>query len=233
MSDTIDTPDYQRGVVSAQTLLADVGPGVDEATVGVPPNAETIVLFGLQQSGGSVPSVRGVQTHMFYPLMGAGFLQSGERQVTAYVDAARVVDSEVTVFFPPVAGTKWYLYADAGVHIVSSPQLTGAADALVETERLFSSRTFTASGLLLEPLTDFYFKLFTVQIVRVTGNDGGSIVIGGTTEALALVGIDSTCTMSFPPAGYDLKVNTGLEVIVKGSSGEIFASVGYASIEAV
>lgn len=116
---TIDTPDYQRGVVNAQVLLATVAAGTHTVTVGVPPNAESIMisLDGGAVTAGNAAMV-GVSTGALYA--GAAIKIAGSPFTSAWVfDAAEVVDAQVNVSVPSTWASGWHVYADAGVHVVA------------------------------------------------------------------------------------------------------------------
>lgn len=118
-SPTIDTPDYQRGVVSAQVLLASAANSNYALTVGVPPNAESIIVAFEDQNVGIPVSCTGVTSGANY----AGALAAKSSQTlsstTFFFDVSSAVDSEVTVTAHGIGGGPWSIYADSGVHLTA------------------------------------------------------------------------------------------------------------------
>ena len=117
----VDTPDYQRGVVSAQTLVGTMAANTGTVKVPVPPNAETLIVQGINLLGDIAVNVFGTTTLARYPwstIYGGG---SPAQWVTVFVDATSVLDGHVTINISPAPTATCYVYADSGVHIVSDP----------------------------------------------------------------------------------------------------------------
>lgn len=116
---TVDTPDYQRGTVNAQVQLAAPGARVPSVTVGVPPNAESLIVTNLVWSVHATVQVRGVTTGALYPgvLLQPG--PAGINTATWVFDIAAALDTEVTISVAPTPLFAWFVYADGGVHLTS------------------------------------------------------------------------------------------------------------------
>lgn len=117
----VDTPDYQVGVVSAQVLLAAVPSGTATVRVGIPPNAETLIVTAANIGTNPTVFVEGVSTLYKFP----GALVVQQPFITAaptwLFDVSNAVDTQVDVTFSSAPGTGWFVYADSGVHVTVDP----------------------------------------------------------------------------------------------------------------
>jgi len=115
----IDTPDYQRGVVSAQKLLAKLSGTTDSVTTGVPPNCETLVVVVTTPVTYYPPTCKGTTSGVEYPgsVISAPF--SPGQWTMVMFDVSDVIDSELTIAWLAAPGSEWYVYSDAGVHTVA------------------------------------------------------------------------------------------------------------------
>jgi len=114
----IGTPDWQRGVVSAQKLLATVAAGVASVTVAVPSNCENLVIaFSVPLPGGA-PVVQGVDTGVKYPVIPLNIVipQKGFNFLAVPVLSSQ--DASVTITFAGAPTSKWYVNSDSGSRIV-------------------------------------------------------------------------------------------------------------------
>lgn len=117
MSQTVDTPDYQRGVVSAQAQLASVAGGTGVTVCGIPPNAETLIVTTASVGALQAPTCQGVTTGVFYA---GGRTTNGSNGgvATWFFDVSNSVDTQVTIAWNINPVSAWYVYSDAGVHLV-------------------------------------------------------------------------------------------------------------------
>ena len=67
MSQNVGTPDWQRGVVSAQKLLGTFPSGSGTETVGIPPNAESLMILSTDPELTNWVTVKGVTSNEPYP----------------------------------------------------------------------------------------------------------------------------------------------------------------------
>lgn len=114
----IDTPDGQRGVVSAQKLLATVPRANSSVTVGVPPNCETLVVVIGGSDFSTTIKCTGVITGFEYPGVAVQPTIPNVTTWPVYFDVSGVVDEQVTVDLGAAPLGVWYVYADSGVHSV-------------------------------------------------------------------------------------------------------------------
>lgn len=121
-----DTPDYQRGSVSAQQLLATVAAGTRIVTVPVPANAETIVVSLNVTGVANSVACQGVTSNVVYA--GQGLLSGiiGATWLTQFFDVSSAVDTQVTITVSIAPTATWFVYADTGIHITSDPAVSEA-----------------------------------------------------------------------------------------------------------
>lgn len=223
---SIGTEDFSYGVISAQKMLATVPAGTDNVTVGIPPNAETLVVTYPEPAVNYYPRCHGTTTGYPYPGVStpAGGIASPYQ--TWFFDVSSALDSEVNIVFSQAPGIKWYVYADAQAHVLLDG--TGAYDSIgVQyqapvppsgtgigpsfNELKLASGNFTASGAIIPaPGGGLRLRIFALQI---QGNNAGSLMSvnngnGGLGLAVCL-GTNSV-NLPIPLSGYALTANTPL-----------------------
>lgn len=226
----IDTPDYQRGLVSAQKLLATVPAGTDHVTVGVPPNAETLIVTA--SNVGTNPTVYVEGTGTLYKFPGKLAIQQPfiTSAPTWFFDVSQSVDSSVLVQFSAAPGEQWYVYADSAAHLVvdSSKRVDGFGQQYVipslpsvlsgdhpTIELSLASGDLTGSGTMIAaPGASQRLRIFALALAG--HNAAGEVLVengpGGTT-LLPLLGI-GPAILPVPLTGYPLSVNTALYMTV-------------------
>jgi hypothetical protein len=125
---TLDTPDFQSGVVSPQVILATFAQGSHGGVVMLPVNCETLVIVTSGASDAAIPEVVGVTTGIHYVGLQlqnvAGGLWAGAHY---YYDVSDAADAQVNVELQnPYYPGGVVVYADSGVHVVVDPNI-GAA----------------------------------------------------------------------------------------------------------
>ena len=116
-SPIVDTPDYQRGLVNAQKLLASTPGATHVLNVGIPPNAETLVISA-PGTNNVTPAVQGTTTSTFYPVVPVPPAVIGLPAMSMWlVDVSQALDATVTITFPNPLSATWYVYSDAGVRL--------------------------------------------------------------------------------------------------------------------
>jgi hypothetical protein len=115
----VDTPPYQRGVVSAQKLLATVAGAVASVVVGVPPNAETIVVGFAAGAAAESATCVGVTSGIQYA--GTVALPGGSTSagLAWFFDCANVIDQQVAITLFQAPGVTWYVYSDSAAHLTA------------------------------------------------------------------------------------------------------------------
>lgn len=230
----IDTPDYQRGVVSAQLLLAEVNSGVAHVIVGIPPNAETLVVVGsgLPQINAGV--CIGQTTNVAYTGKSVPAQGVVTGNTTWLFDISAATDTSVEVSFSSAPTSKWYVYADSGVHLVVDPSTrtdqSGAQyvtsippsifqgdHPLVELQYHGFSLTPPAA-ILAGPGVGVRYRVFGANMSIETA--GGVTVL---TDAVAGTGF-LTCTgtgniaQQFLPSGLALSSDAGIDMELAGAA---------------
>lgn len=230
-----DTPDFQRGVVSAQKLLASVAPGVTRQAVSVPPNAETLVIVATEQNAISTISVTGNTTGISCPLSSISAPEGSGNSPTWYVDVSSVLDDAVTVSITFGVASAWYVYADSGVHMVSDtnkavnnqrvqytipiPPDTASGDH--PYTELIDTYVFNVVGgtlVISAPGAGNRIRLFSVQLIALSAGDV-AYVQEGTGEHVYAIASSAGSTVLFYPAGVLLPEDESLVIHTSGGNG--------------
>jgi hypothetical protein len=241
---TIDTPDYQRGVVSAQSLLAVVPAHTLTATVGIPPNAETLVLISAAFTGvGVAVSCVGVTSGVTYPAQRTREAGNPNAEYSVYVDVSSAADQEVVLTVSGSFGVPWYVYSDAGVHVVtdtskysnllgqqyvipSIPSLQPADHPPTELQ-LASTITSSNAALVAAPSGSQRIRVFTLNLA--TGISGLNCYLEDPVAGIALVVLTGpgNVVLSLPAQGYPLAAGAGLEYVLQAGSGFAYMTAYY------
>ena len=213
------TPDWQRGVNSAQRLLNTVGGGSQLQQVAVPPNAQTIIVLASATPGLGTFEAAGVTTSFLYPVSQSIFKPGTEEFGAYFINVANCIDTEITCTFSHAPGNSWYIYADQGVHINFDPfvanllQLVGSPPGLYGALALGSDGTdaralatdtngvvlplsptkvvnWSAAGTILPQLVTGHYHLYTAKMTTGgAGSYGWEITDNGVT--IGYLGVDS------------------------------------------
>lgn len=236
---TIDTPDFQRGVVSAQALLASVAGGVGTVRVGVPPNAETVIVTMPNATGNNLATVTGVTSGDVYA--GAKCVAPAFMAInnTWFFDVSAAVDTQVDVTITPAPPLAWFVYSDAAAHIIADvTKLTDshgvqfmAAVAPGSShqdhpphELLAAASGAIASGtaILPAPGVGSRYRIFYATIAAETAGNGAALrdSISGAAFAAALSGIAGLPTpVDYKPSGVALSDNAAVNLTTDGGNG--------------
>ena len=121
MGQIVGTPDWQRGVASAQKLLGHFT-SVDTAkTVGVPPNAETVVILTQLSTLAGNLVVTGHTSGQIYIWQVDFNVIAGVTWVQFYIDVSSSVDSQIDILFNTAPTADWWVYSDQAAHISFDP----------------------------------------------------------------------------------------------------------------
>jgi hypothetical protein len=228
--------------------LLGVVAGTDvSATVGIPPNAETVIVNGTFVQEVTV-SVVGVTTGAYYAGTKAYASAPGSASNTWFFDVSSALDTEVVVTLSETPVQPWYVYADAGTHLVADvskvvdvvgrqlvvPQVpyTGLNGGPV-VEVLVKSALLAANGAMLAtPGLLRRYRLFSVQMASTTAASVSFMQdsIAGTTYcALASPG---NATTNIPAQGVPLGANAALDFTISAGAPTVAIVVMY-TIETV
>ena len=233
----IDTPDYQRGVVSAQVLLGTIPAGNFSDTIGLPPNIESLVVVSKGFGNVIEVFVTGVTSGINYP---GTALQPGPQTVgqRAFVfDVSSAVDDQVVVHFTVAAGFDAYIYADYGVHISADlsklANQQGSAYVIPTVPNVitgdhppneldFVSQAFAASGSLLgAPGSGRRWRVFSVQMAVWSGTPVGLVYDSVSSDALMTIGPGQACGLPFPLTGVPLANDAALDYSLSSGTGTV------------
>lgn len=237
----VDTPDYQRGVVSAQKLLASVPSGTTAKAVYVPSNTETLVVVATEQNAISAISVTGNMTGVSCPLSSISAPEGSGFSPTWYADVSSVLDNAVTVSITFGVASAWYIYADSGVHMVSDtnkalnnqrvqyvipiPPDTASGDHPYN-ELQFRSAYNVASGTNLAdaPGAGKRFRVFSVQVVAASTGTLAWLA-DSVSNFVLCYGPSAGGSLQFGPSGLPISANAALKVGT--TAGNAFAVAAY------
>lgn len=245
----VDTPDYQRGVVNAQKLLEYVFPPAASATVGVPPNAETLIIVypvGLPYQG---VSVLGASTGIPYPTVINSETNNSLPGNTAWCDVSAAVDSEVTITINGWTGDSWWVYADSGVHVmVDAANTRDGWGRLQVVSTIPGNQPFThpleeiqhvggaiavSTVALAAPGAGIRYRLYGINLMVNAGANFGVVgdVPGGT--AYAWCAPSSSIYVPMHAQGFPTATNSQVEVFFDPAAAGTIGYVIYYSIETV
>lgn len=108
----VDTPDGQYGTVSPQTLLGTFATA--SATVTLPPNAESLLIFTAGVVSRLLLTVVGVTSGVDYRWSAMPLGPGGDTNPVYVVSVIPAVDSQVTITWAAGVGT-WFAVADSAI----------------------------------------------------------------------------------------------------------------------
>lgn len=240
----VDTPDYQRGIVNPQLLVGSFAANTNNENVFIPPNAETLIVV----TGGGISTrscfITGLTTGLSY----AGMLIPTQTGAGAglqwFFDVSAVADNEVQITF--VANgptTPWFVYADAGVHVVADASkktnqlgvqyVTLAAPNTLASdhppvELQYISGILSASGNLIGgPGAGLRYRVFSAQM-----SPGGTAVAGylqdaGTSKGFIYGSNQAGAVIQYLPSGLPLSVNGAISYVLFAGSGNMYVQAVY------
>lgn len=219
-----DTPDYQRGVFNPQALLATVPANTASVTVGIPTNAETLIVVAADISDGGVIYAQGTGTLYKY----SGVRINAQAHMTAattwFFDVSAAMDEQVKIVFANAPGQIWFVYADAAAHLVadSSANKNTVGQAYVigsvpstfsndhpPTEIQTNSALVAASGNIVAPAgAGNRYRLYAVTMASTAAGVVGVVNSGNATIAYCCCAGVGNNTVVFPDQGVPLPTNT-------------------------
>jgi len=238
----IDTPDYQVGVVNAQSLLANVT-DTTFAVVGVPPNTETLVVAFKAVELTVIVTAAGSVSGYIYPQRTIPSFDGGDLWITTYVDVSQAIDSTIDISISDSLVTQWYVYSDSAAHavvvlgtrsdtlgqqyVIPSIPGTTAGDSPL-TELSVASAAFTANGTLLSSAGGGQrFRIFSGQIAAFSGTGNSYIYDAITGQALIAGNSTGTGQITLPAQGYPLTPDAAIDFAIGSGTGEVLAIVYY------
>ena len=237
------SPDWQRGYYSAQKLLASVPAGTYSVTVTVPPNAETIIVQAANITAGAYVTMQGVDTSITY----AGFQTDRAGAVSgafsAFFDCSSILDSQVTLHLQNSLAKPWYVYADAGVHVVGDVNKTVNLDGyqyviptapggwpsdhpLNEISVAYVEATTANATILAAPGVGKRYRLFSAQVLVASGTLWAGISDTSTGLFVCWGANNSPGYMSYGPSGVPLGNNGGVTLNLS-APGTIYGTVAH------
>lgn len=239
----IDTPDYQRGIVSAQKLLATVPAGTNTVIVGLPPNVETLVVFPNFPVAFAAIRVEGVTTGFPYPGVTAtpqtGLISSN----AYYFDVSPGLDESVQITIPAGGVTPWYVVADSASRITltanMSTSVSGAQYVIPSVpstlagdhppvELSYLGAYLNATGdVLAAPGAGQRLRVFAAQMGAQTAGVVGGLRNGSAGEWFATCGASGDSHVAFPLTGLPLPANESVNYQLVAGAGFMLITVAY------
>lgn len=239
----IDTPDYQRGVVSAQKLLGSFPGSQLFATVGIPPNAESLVIITAEPVGVVAPNVVGATTGSVYAGVSLPSPPGSVGTFTGVFDISSAADSSVTIEWNGSPGSAWWAYADAAAHVVAdlSKLVNRAGEQYViaaapstaagdhpPNELTYHSAVFSAAGVMLPALlAGQRYRVFAAQLMLEAGTLVGYLGDSLSGEVFLIGGAGSPGQLSYPLTGLPLPATASINFFVATGAGTVAGMVVY------
>ena len=122
----VGTPDWQRGVASAQKLMGKILAGGSSITVDLPPSCETVAVVVRETSRSQTINVVGGVSGLNYPY-GKVTTGSGTAFTSIYyIGVSSVVDSSITITLSATSTLDAFVYSDLASHLSFDPSLASS-----------------------------------------------------------------------------------------------------------
>lgn len=240
-----DTPDYQRGLFNPQALLAIVPANTGTITVGIPTNAETLIVVAASIADGGTVYAEGVSTLYKYQ----GYRAWPSRRVTSaptwFFDVSSAMDEQVTITWVDAPGQIWFVYADAAAHIIADtssvtdsygqkfvvPSTPGGGSTDHPANELIFASAFLAASTNLVGAAGVgqRYRVFAAQLAPNAASVAGYLTDASTGRAFLYGSNQAGQVMNYLPSGIALATNGAIGFIQDGGSGNMYASVVYTS----
>lgn len=222
--------DYQRGVISAQKLLAQVPANTASVMVNVPVNAETIIVTASGFMSRPTAECKGTGT--LYRFAGVNHANSNwiTSAPTWIFDVSYAVDPQVTITLSSAPTQPWYVYADAATRVVwngatytsqrGMPYMVSVPPDFIASdhppnELKCVGQGLLASGTLLAAAgPGSRYRLFEVFIAPYAGTGVAYVQDSVNSTIYCSMGNTMPGRMSFLPSGLPMGTNAALSAIV-------------------
>ena len=170
MVTTMGTPDWQRGVVAAQRLVGSFAAGTIDETVGVPMNAETLIVSMSYADRALTIFAIGATSGNSYPVVSVPRSVSGSLDDVRLILVAPALDEQIQIVLSGAASHAWYVVSDSAARgvvdlgLIGSTYTPGAGS--IETGLLALGSDGTNPRALA---TDTSGRLFTVPTAPESG----------------------------------------------------------------
>jgi len=237
------SPDWQRGFYSAQKLLATIPAGQQLTDVTIPPNCESLVVMVPSPQAGQNVQVKGTTTGLIYVGTTYGMFAGGGNAETFVFDCSSEVDSQVQIEISPTGTATAYVYADAGVHVMSdmnkrvsesgfqyvipcAPGLSAGDLPPVELELAYSQATTADVQVLAAPGAGKRYRIFTAQVIVASGTLWAGLEDLGSNLYFCWGANGSPGNLTYGPSGLPLSNNAGINLNIS-AAGTIYGTVVY------
>lgn len=223
---SVGTPDFQYGVVNSQQEVGTVPAGTSSVLVGIPPNAETLVVAAPGVAAADGIYCQGQTTNLNYPGVAAPLTRPVIAHQFYFFDISMALDAQVRVQFVTAPTTQWYVYADAGLHNTYQQQPAQSASGVQYT---IPTVPDTASGdhppnelsvaavgsavsvnVVPAPGAGLRLRLFSAVMINDTAGSTGYLTNGVGGTALCAVNGPGNVALALPDQGFPLSTNQPL-----------------------
>lgn len=240
---SVGTPDFTRGVVNPQKLLAQLPANTQSVTVGVPPNAETLIVTAWGGLTDYDVTCAGVTSGFQYAGGKVGPTAFQFAGPTYMFDVSAAFDAQVTITFRTAPIVKWAVYSDAGVHcvldlnkfvdgqgntyVVSTIPGDGNGDHPTNEASATGAQLASLANLINAPGVGQRIRLFGLQMA-VSGAGGVWVAQNGTGSIHYLWCVGSgMAQLSVPPQGLPMPTNDALNFYNWTGGGTLYVSAVY------
>ena len=239
----IDTPDNQRGVVNAQALLSAAAGGTQLVNLALPPNCETLIVVVPAVITDNALTCVGAISNVSYPVVKAAPSRFSNTTSAFICDVSNVIDAEVDVSWTNAPGIEWYIYSDAGVHVItdvgSDRDINGGQFVVPSVpyadkyshprqEVLFTSVGLAANGAVLAaPGAGNRYRIFGASMSTPTAGLEGGILDVATSQTLLSCAGAGNAVAHLPAQGVPLSTNAALEYELFAGAGTMTVCVQY------
>jgi hypothetical protein len=245
---SVGTPDWQNAVVSAQQLVETVPAATQIVTVGIPPNAESLIVMANQTTEPCTCEVVGMTTGAVYTGARTSAPYSAPAAKTYLFDVSSAADQNVRVQISPAANAPWTIYADAGTHVVADtsklvntrgqqyviPTVPAVVAGDHPPNEVLEAQAFAAATgtvLVAQPGATSRLRIYSATIAYDNASGFASLAAIGSGGDIAYAIHGTTSTMVFPGQGFAYPANSGV-FIFSSAGGTAFATICY-TIETV
>lgn len=203
-----DTPDYQRGIFNPQALLATVPANTATVTVGVPTNAETLIVAAADIADGGTIFAQGVSTLYKYAGVRLPTQPHMTTATTWFFDVSAAMDERVQITFTDAPGEIWFVYADAAAHVI------GDASTLKNTQgAVYSIPSAPATDSGDHPPVE-------LQLASILDAANGTVLVAPPGAGVRLRVFDAFVNATSTAAFVALRTSsTGKQIVGLGSTG--------------
>lgn len=239
----VDTPDYQRGVVSAQKLLGANVAGQTLLSVGVPPNLETLVVVAEANVLDAYPTAVGLGTGIKYPGTVLQLVRNTGPALAWVFDVPGALDDTINVQWVGSPSGNWFVYSDANAHgvvdlgnkrdqagtLYTVPVVPGAGAAShPPQELLMASNVLGGAGVVVNNApTGKRYRVFSGTMSAAAAGMIGYLLESVSSFAFAGCAGVGNNALYLPPQGLALPATAAINYSLFAGAGNMLITLQY------